>query len=143
MKTEINEDQTRSGDSPEVAELKQKIFDAENRLLSAGLTAEVGPEIDALVAEKMRAGLSRADAIECAQRNVLSQRVSAERDALIKTVTARVDKDFEGKDKRLPEYKQAMAGAISEAVAAGKFHEKFVAAGAHQLNPGVIAAATN
>jgi hypothetical protein len=71
----------------------------------------------------------------CARRQVLSAAITVERDALIKTVADRVDKDFEGKDKRLPEYKQAMAGAISEAVAAGKFHEKFVAAGAHQLNP--------
>ena len=136
MKTEINETQTSpAADSPEVTELKAQIEEAENRLLYAGLTAEVSPEMDALVKQKMRAGLSREDAIICARRQIKSASITVERDALIKQVTADVNKKWEGKDRRQPEYKQELADIISSAVAAGKFHERFVAAGSLQLNP--------
>jgi len=126
---------SHADDSAEVAELKAQIEEAENRLLAAGLTAEVSPEMDALVKQKMRAGLSREDAIVCARRQSKSAAITVERDALIKQVTADVNKKWEGKDRRQPEYKQELADTISSAVAAGKFHERFVAAGSLQLNP--------
>ena len=130
MKTEIIE--KNSGDTPEVAELKQKIFDAEEAQLRVGLSPT--PEFEKLVAEKQAMGLSRSDAIVCARRNVLSAAVTIERDAVVAKALEKFEKEFNG-DKRSPEYKQARAEAISKAVADGNFHEKFVAAGSHQLNP--------
>jgi len=138
MKSNIAETeiQTSPGDSAEeVAALKAKIEQAQNRLLFFGLTAEVSPEIDALVKQKMRAGLSREQAIECARRQVLSESIAVERDAVVKTAAAKVEKEFDGKDKRSPEYKEAKAEAVSKALADGKFHERFVEAGSIQLNP--------
>ncbi|HEY5232800.1 MAG TPA: hypothetical protein VIK35_04620 [Verrucomicrobiae bacterium] len=136
MKTEINENQTSPvADSPEVTELKAQIEEAETRLLYAHLPAAVSTEMDALVKEKMRAGLSREQAIECARRQIKSASITVERDAVVKTAAAKVEKDFEGKDKRSPEYKEAKAEAVSKALADGKFHERFVAAGSLHLNP--------
>jgi hypothetical protein len=134
MKSNIAETeiQTGPGDSAEVADLKLKIFDAENRMLSAGLTTG-SPEIEQLVAAKMRAGLKREDAIVCSRRQVMSALVTKERDAAVTSAKAKVEKEFDGKDKHSPDYKQAMADAFSKAVADGKFHEKFVAAGSFML----------
>jgi murein L,D-transpeptidase YcbB/YkuD len=133
--------QASPGDSPEVAELKKQLAAVKDKMLWADLPTT--PEFEQLVAAKMRAGLKREDAMVCARRQELTDAVAAERDAVVKTAAAKVEKEFEGKDKRSPEYKEAKADAISQAVAAGKFHEKFVAAGSHQLNPGVSATATN
>ena len=53
-----------SGETAEVAELKAKIAAAEDKMLWAGLPTT--PEFDALVAQKMKMGLSREDAVICA-----------------------------------------------------------------------------
>ena len=121
-----------SGETTEVAELKAKIAAAENKMLWAGLPTT--PEFDALVAQKMKMGLSREDAVICARRQVLHDAVVKEHEAKVTAAIAAVDEQFKGKDKRLPEYKEARTAAISAAAAANGTTAKLIAAGAHQLN---------
>lgn len=58
----------------EIQELREKLAKAEARLTSSG----VSPEIEELVRIKMRAGLSRDDALVCARRQVAHDKVIAE-----------------------------------------------------------------
>src|ERR1017187_9970284 len=115
MKTEIIEE--TSGDATEVAELKKQLAAAEDKMLWAGLPSS--PEFDALVAVKMRAGLSREQAIECSRRQVLSSEVTKDRDAAVAKAISEVDKEWQGKDKRLPDYREQRAAAISKALVDG------------------------
>ena len=121
-------DDSAKGDTAEVTALKAQLAAAEAKLVRAG----VSPEIEALVAQKMRMGLSREDAMVCARRQVLHDAVVAEHEAVIDAAVAKVNKQFEGKDKRSPEYKEALANAKSEATAKNKTGEKLVTAGAAQ-----------
>ena len=121
-------DEAAKGDTAEVTALKAQLAAAEAKLVRAG----VSPEIEALVAQKMRMGLSREDAMVCARRQVLHDAVVAEHEAVIDAAVAKVNKQFEGKDKRSPEYKEALANAKSEATAKNKTGEKLVTAGAAQ-----------
>ena len=120
-----------AADSPEVSELKAKIAAVEEKMIWAGLPTT--PEFDALVALKQTMGLSREDAVICARRQVLHDAVVAEHEAVVDAAVAKVNKQFEGKDKRSPEYKEALANAKSEATAKNKTGEKLVNAGSHQL----------
>ncbi len=120
-----------SGETTEVAELKAKIAAAENKMLWAGLPTT--PEFDALVAQKMKMGLSREDAVICARRQVLTDAVVAEHEAVIDAAVAKVDKQWEGKDKRLPDYREQRAAAISAAAAANGTTAKLIAAGSHMI----------
>jgi hypothetical protein len=122
------DDDAAKGDTAEVIELKAQLKAAEAKLVRAG----VSPEIEALVAQKIRMGLSREDAMVCARRQVLHDAVVAEHEAVIDAAVAKVNKQFEGKDKRSPEFKEALANAKSEATAKNNTGEKLVTAGAAQ-----------
>jgi hypothetical protein len=132
-KNAVEEVQTIShaDDSPEVSELKAKIAAVEEKMIWAGLPTT--PEFDALVALKQKMGLSREDAVICARRQVLHDAVVAEHEAVIDAAVSKVNKQFEGKDKRSPEYKEALANAKSEATAKNKTGEKLVTAGSRTL----------
>ena len=132
MKSNIAEI-TASGDETEVSQLKAQLEKTHDRLLNAGLS--VDEETDQLVSQKMRQGLSREEAIICSRRQVLHNAVVAEHESVIEAAVAKVNKQFEGKDKRSPEFKEALANAKSEATAKNNTGEKLVAAGSHQLNP--------
>jgi hypothetical protein len=119
-------------DAAEVAALKQQLAKTEDRLLNAGLS--VDESTDQLITQKMKMGLSREDAVICARRQVLHDAVVKEHEAKVTAAIAAVDEQFKGKDKRLPEYKEARTAAISAAAAANGTTAKLIAAGAHQLN---------
>lgn len=121
-----------SGDATQVAELKKQLAKTEDILLRSGLSAN--EETDQLITQKMKMGLSREDAVICARRQVLHDAVVKEHEAKVTAAIAAVDEQFKGKDKRLPEYKEARTAAISAAAAANGTTAKLIAAGAHQLN---------
>jgi len=120
-----------SGDATEVAELKKQLAAATEKMLWAGLPTT--PEFDALVAQKMKMGLSREDAVICARRQVLTDAVVKEHEAVVAEAIAKVDKQWEGKDKRLPDYREQRAAAISAAAAANGTTAKLIAAGSHMI----------
>jgi hypothetical protein len=132
MKTEINETETSpAADSPEVVALKAQIAAAEEKMLWAGLPTT--PEFDALVALKQKMGLSREDAVICARRQVLTDAVVKEHEAVVAEAIAKVDKQWEGRDKRSPDYREQRAAAISAAAAANGTTAKLIAAGSHMI----------
>jgi hypothetical protein len=132
MKTEINETETSpAADSPEVVALKAQIAAAEEKMLWAGLPTT--PEFDALVALKQKMGLSREDAVICARRQVLTDAVVKEHEAVDAEAIAKVDKQWEGRDKRSPDYREQRAAAISAAAAANGTTAKLIAAGSHMI----------
>jgi hypothetical protein len=120
-----------AADSPEVVALKAQIAAAEEKMLWAGLPTT--PEFDALVALKQKMGLLRSDAVICARRQVLTDAVIKEHEAVVAEAIAKVDKQWEGKDKRLPDYREQRAAAISAAAAANGTTAKLIAAGSHMI----------
>jgi hypothetical protein len=130
MKSNIAEI-TASGDETEVSQLKAQLEKTHDRLLNAGLS--VDESTDRLVAQKIQMGLSREDAILCARRQILHDAVVTEHEGKVTAAIAAVNKQFEGKDKRSPEYKEARSLAIASAAAENKTTARLIAAGSHQL----------
>jgi hypothetical protein len=121
-----------NGNATEIAELKKQLAAAEDKMLWAGLPTS--PEFDALVAQKIRAGLDRESAILCARRQTLHDAVVKDHEAVVAAAVAKVEKEFQGKDRRSQEYKDALAQAKSEAAAVNNTTARLIAAGSHQLH---------
>ena len=117
--TESKTATTHTDTKAELASVKQQLDRAQNLMLSAGLAM---PETEPLVVAKMRAGLSRQDAIVCARRQVLYDQAIAEAD--------KITSDIKGEGEKFEKLR-----AADIASKRGLFlSTKLVEAGSHQLN---------